>query len=120
MSKPAFMLGLAAGLLLVLGTLGACDQTYQADNVGSARQNAHEAHSTTARVAKHAERAARDVTASVTAVAKGVEKGVREGVRQGQRDYHAQQANNDRSPQAYNAPPQSSAPPAETQRAPGG
>jgi hypothetical protein len=101
MSKPKVSLGSAAGLLLVLGTLGACNQTYQSDSAGGPRQNAHEAHSTTARVAKHAERAARDVTASVTAVAKSVEKGVREGVRQGQRDYHSQQAANDRSP-TYN------------------
>jgi hypothetical protein len=112
MSKPVFMRGSAAGLLLVLGTLAACDQTpHQADNAASADQNAHQAHSTTARVAQHAERAARDVTRSVTAVAKGVEKGVREGVRQGQRDYHSQQAYNGRS--------QSPPPPPRTERAPG-
>jgi cytochrome c-type biogenesis protein CcmH/NrfF len=112
MSRPVFMRGSAACLLLLLGTLGACEQTnHQADYAAGASQNAQEAHSTTtARVARHAERAARDVSRSVTAVAKGLEKGVREGVRQGQRDYHAQQAYNDRS--------QGSTPPPRTERAP--
>ena len=116
MSKPGFTFGPAAGLLLVLGTLGACDQTHLSDNAGSARQNAHQAHSTTARVAKHAERAARDVTASVTAVAKGVERGVQEGVRQGQRDARSQQAYNDR--QAYRGGAQDSSAPPRTGRPP--
>jgi len=97
MSKLKFVIGSAAGLLLVLGTLGACDQTYQSDNSGGARRTGGEGHAATARVARHAERAARDVSRSVTAVAKSVEKGVREGVRQGQRDYHSQQAANEPS-----------------------
>ena len=97
MSKPLFTLGSAAGLLLVLGALGGCEQTYQSDNSASAQRHAQEAHSTTAKVAKNAERAARNVTASVTAVAKGVEKGVKEGVRQGQHDFHSQQAYNDQT-----------------------
>ena len=97
MCRPLFTIGSAAGLLLVLGALGGCEQSYQADNSGSVQRHAQEAHSTTAKVARHAERAARDVTASVTAVAKGVEKGVKEGVRQGQHDFRSQQAYNDRS-----------------------
>lgn len=96
MSRSKFALGSAAGLLLVLGTLGACDQSYPSSD-RSAHQDADRARTTTAKVAKNAERAARDVSASVTAVAKGVEQGVREGVRQGQSDARSRQAYNDRS-----------------------
>ena len=112
MSKPIVAIGSALGLLLGLGALGGCDQTYQSDNSASAQQHSQQARATTAKVANNAERAARDVTASVTAVAKGVEKGVKEGVRQGQRDDHSQQAYNDRSQS-------STPPPAGRERAPG-
>ena len=97
MSKPFFTIGSAAGLLLVFGALGGCGKTYQADNSRTVHDNAQAAHSTTAKVANNAERAARDLTRSVTAVAKGVEKGVKEGVQQGQRDAHNRQAYNDRA-----------------------
>jgi flagellar biosynthesis/type III secretory pathway protein FliH len=106
MSKPLVALGSAAALLLVPAALSGCNQTYQSDNSGSAQRHAQEAHSTTAKVARNAERAARNVTASVTAVAKGVEKGVREGVQQGQHDFHSQQAyNNQRQNPTTTRPP---------------
>lgn len=97
MSKPIVAIGSVLGLLLGVGALGGCDRTYQSDNSASAQQHSEQARATTAKVAKHAERAAREVTASVTAVAKGVEKGVKEGVQQGQRDAHSRQAYNDQN-----------------------
>jgi flagellar biosynthesis/type III secretory pathway protein FliH len=108
MSKPVFTIGSAAALLLVFGALGGCDKTYQADNSQSVHQDAQAAHSTTAKVANNAERAARDLSRSVTAVAKGVEKGVKEGVQQGQRDAHNRQAYNERSQDSTNRTDRSS------------